>query len=190
MTAKDPQLNEYAAAFQANAKRVREIVDGFSGETFNWRANAGRWSVGECVEHLNATARAYMPEITKSITKARAQNKTGAGPFKYGWLSRWFEGQLTPPPKRNFKAAKKALPSASELDMTTVMQNFDSLQAEYLQKIVESDGLHLKKVKVKSPLAPLLRFELGAAFQILAVHDSRHLWQMEQVIKNPGFPKP
>ena len=49
------------------------IVANLSDGQFNWRPAANRWSIGECFDHLNATARAYMPAIDRASRGGEAQ---------------------------------------------------------------------------------------------------------------------
>jgi hypothetical protein len=104
-------------------------------------------------------------------------------------MVKWFTGALEPPPRRAFKAPGKFQPPPHEqLPLAAVTAEFRRLQDELDGRLVASDGLHLAKLKLRSPAAPLLRLRLGGAFEILAAHQRRHLWQAEQVRQAEGFP--
>jgi hypothetical protein len=47
--------------------------------------------------------------------------------------------------------------------------------------VAEAAGFDWRRLHVRSPLVPLLRFNLGDAFLILVVHAERHAGQMERV---------
>jgi hypothetical protein len=46
----------------------------------------------------------------------------------------------------------------------------------------EADGLDLR-VMLTSPVMPLLRMNLGEAFEVAVVHAERHLGQIERTLK-------
>jgi len=49
-------------------------------------------------------------------------------------------------------------------------------------------GTDLKKLKICSPISPLIRMNLGDAFLINLYHDQRHLNQAERILNNKSFP--
>ena len=53
---------------------------------------------------------------------------------------------------------------------------------DVLQGLVdEAAGFDWRRLHVRSPVVPLLRFNLGDAFLMLVVHAERHAGQMERV---------
>ncbi len=49
--------------------RCDTLVAGLSNEAFNWRPAQGRWSISECLDHLNITAERYLPVIDGALAK-------------------------------------------------------------------------------------------------------------------------
>ena len=67
----------------------------------------------------------------------------------------------------------------------------------YLKRLDETStlldaaaGLEWQRLRLSSPVSPLLRLNLGDAFTILANHDTRHMRQIERVRGQAGFPRP
>lgn len=58
-----PDVDEFRRQFEQIASDMCALVDPLTNEQFSWEPAPGRWSVEDCVEHLNATARAYLPSI-------------------------------------------------------------------------------------------------------------------------------
>lgn len=52
---------------------VPGIVAGLSDAQFNWRPAPNRWSIAEGFDHLNLTARAFVPAIDAALRDARAK---------------------------------------------------------------------------------------------------------------------
>ena len=50
------------------------------------------------------------------------------------------------------------------------------------QLLNSANGLDLERIRVRSPAVPLIKLSLGAAFEIQAAHERRHLLQAEQLL--------
>ena len=184
-----PPLDEYRKQLRALQDDARELVSPLDPEQLNWAPAPGKWSVAECLDHLDATARSYIAAIDPAIEEGHAAGKLGGG-AKYGFFERWFIRSLEPPPKRGFKAPGKVVPRASTYEKEEILERFVEGHEQLVGQLARADGLDLGKVKIKSPLASFLRFRLGAAFAILIAHGRRHLWQARGVVKSAGFPSP
>jgi len=174
-----PELDGYRAQFEALKSETAELLDGLTEAQFNWRASPGRWSIAECLVHLNVTARLYLPLIEKSIKEARSRQLFGEGPFRHGFLINWLIRTTEPPPKLKTKSPKIFVPPPDQ-PLETVATDFMSLQDQFLARIQESNGLHLSRIKVVSPVSRFLRMSLGQSFAFLAAHERRHLWQARE----------
>ncbi len=184
-----PPLDEYRKQLRALQDDARELVSPLDTAQLNWAPAPEKWSVAECLDHLDVTARSYIGAIAPAIEEGHAAGKLGGG-AKYGFFERWFIRSLEPPPKRGFRAPGKVAPRASTYDKDEVLERFVAGHEEIVGLLARADGLDLGKVKITSPLLSLLRFRLGAAFAILIAHGRRHLWQAREVVKSAGFPSP
>ena len=166
----------------------RAVTDGLSDAQLNWKPGAESWSVAECLQHLNVSVGHTLPAFDRAISEARAKGKTGAGPFKYGWFSRWMVASMEPPPKRRMGTFKIfSLPAGATYRGADVLEEFFRIRDELARRVRESDGLDLAKVRVISPVNRLLRLPLGAYLAFVIAHDRRHLWQARQVRNSSGF---
>ncbi len=183
-----PQLKDYLQQFEALKQEARVLVNGLSEEAFNWRPDPERWSVGECLDHLNTTGRLLLPRLDAAIEQARARGLTGTGPFDYGWLGRWWIKQMQPSSRRRFKVPRVFEPSASTLDRDPVLAAFLTLQDELAARARAADGLDLRRVKAPSAAFSLLRLPLGAWLESTVAHERRHLGQARRIVAHAGFP--
>lgn len=185
-----PELQRYAEQFRAIREEADQLVAPLTREQFNWRPGPDRWSIGECLTHLIVTAKRAGALMDEQIRRGKADGISGSGEYSYGWFSRWFEGQLEPPPKRRFKSPAPFLPAlGSTLDPATILGEFHQVGDHWLEQLRHADGLDLKRIKVRSAASPLFRFPLGAQFRINLAHERRHLWQARQVLAAPSFPR-
>src|SRR5262245_45112089 len=177
-------MNAEIEGYQDQLLSIRQdapgILAGLSGDEVNWRPAADRWSIGECFDHLNVSAKRSIETVDEAIAGARAGGLTGSGPFVYPLLERLFVASLEPPPK--FRArARSYLEPARQVDTEAVLREFFGWQDQFNDRIRRADGLDLRRVRVRSPVVSWLRYSLGTAIATFLAHERRHLWQARRV---------
>ena len=184
-----PELAEYQRQFGANRREAAELCAGLNSVQVNWRPERTRWSIAECLVHLNVSADVYTRQIGIAIEQGRARGLTAPGPFRYGSLSRWLLRGLEPPVRRRSRTPRQFYPPSGVVhDIEDVLTQFRDAGRKWDECLRRANGLDLTRVKVRSPVVPLLRFPLGAQFAGQAAHERRHLWQAKQVKAAWGFP--
>lgn len=180
-------LQEDRRQIEAASADARDLIAGLSETQFNWTPVAGHWSIAECLDHLSVTNRELIKPLRAAVMDARSKGLTGSGPFRHGWLVNKFVRSMEPPVKRKFKAPAIFRPRP-EMSVREVAREFFAVQDEVLQLIREANGIHLARVKISSPVTRWLKYSLGQAFDLIATHERRHLWQARQVKTDPAFP--
>jgi len=163
---------------QEARQRAQALVLGLAPEQLSKQPEAGKWSVAECILHLNATAAVVQPLIEKAIGQGRQDKKVGAGPFDIGVKGRLLVWIAEPPPKFRIRAPKNVRPPAQIDDPGKLLPDFMKTQDEWERLIRESAGLDLAKIKV-GPLFSPFRQRLAASFPWMMAHQRRHLLQAE-----------
>jgi DinB superfamily len=184
---KDVQLADWFDDLNRITNEARELTANSSPEQMQWRPAPGKWSLAECLEHLAITARRAMIYWIPTIAAARAAERTGPGPFSFGWLGDWFIRNVGPSPKRPIKSPSIFVPPAT-VDPARALADFIGSQAELAATIRSADGLDLGRVKTRSAVTPLLRFNLATWFASTVAHEHRHLDQMRRIRSDPRFP--
>ena len=181
-----PQLSAIVAQFDSASARLDRLVARTPPARWGARADAARWSVAECIAHLNLTGRAYLPILEQGIAEAHAVG--GSAPARYrrdptGWLIATMSG---PMPRvggmklGRVKTAASFVPTG-DLPLDGTVAEFRELQARQVALARVADGLPLDRVKVVSPFDARVRYNLYAAFTLLPAHQHRHLEQAEEV---------
>ena len=180
-----PQLAAIAAEFETALRRLRQLAQDTPGSWWTKRADPARWSIGECVAHLNLTSRTYLPLMRQALDEGRALPRSSGHPSRYrrdfvGWMLWRTQG----PPVRFGKVRTTAqfIPSA-EAPRQETLAEFERLQAEQVECVREAEGLPLGKLWMRSPFDPRARYNLYSCLTILPRHQHRHLWQAEQVLR-------
>ena len=161
--------------------RASELLDGLTSEQLLRRPDPAKWSIAECLAHLNQTAAVLQPLMDSAIKSGRKQNCIGEGPFKPGVLGRFLRWLAEPPPKIRLRAPKNILPPTSITDPAAVVAEFTRCQDEWERLGRESSGLDQQKLKIPSPFTGLSGLRLCAILPWMMAHERRHLLQAEKV---------
>lgn len=177
----EPQLVETKALYQDAHDRLHALLADLPDEAFNQKPVPDAWSVGECVVHLNRTAKGYLPRLEAAAAREQPRAE---GPFAYGWMATQFIDALRPGSRAmpSAKAMKppRAAGDRSTIDRTRAVGRFDADIERFLRVIDQSDGLDLCRIGVRSPFLPILKLPVGACLEALGHHSVRHVLQAER----------
>ena len=174
---------------EQNVARADAITRGMDDRQFNWRAEPAKWSVAQCLTHLCMINEIDFPHLDRAIALAKEKGWKGPGPYDYGFLTRWFISTIEPPVKRRFPAPKGYAPPPADVRMPATLRRYREVTEGMIARLMSADGLDLAKARTVLPALPMLKMPLGGRFKLMTSHDRRHLWQAEQVMKHPSFPK-
>lgn len=167
------------------------VTAGLSDSQLNWHPGPGRWSIADCLQHLNVGVAKVLPAFDRAIAEGRAKGQHASGPFKYGWFARMVARSMEPPPKFRMKTvAMLRVPNTATYRAADLVPEFSRARDQLAERVRGADGLDLVRVRTVSPINRLLRLPLGAYFQFILGHDRRHLWQARQVRNDPRFGTP
>lgn len=185
MTSLSASLAAIRNELDATTSRLHELVDTMDDAAWCAKPSGSRWSVAECVEHLNITSRAYVPLLRDGLRDGRARGLTNPTSNNrldlFGWL---LVRMLEPPVKKKRRMPTPApfVPASIE-PKTKVVGEYEALQRELVGILTEAEGLAISKIKVRSPFNAKLRYSVYSSLRVIATHQRRHLWQAEQVAK-------
>lgn len=184
-TVRDPHLRAQLEKVGVNDAEARRVAGDLSPGQLAWRPPEGGWGVGDCLEHLTASAEHYLGDLRRAIEEERA---AGGEPVAGHWRPT-LQGRLllhgVNSPRR-LPAPRKIRPPATP--RPEVLAEFLRTQRDLSGLMTAADGVDLRRIACRSPLTRLLRFNLGEVFQILQDHARRHLAQARRVRERPGFP--
>jgi hypothetical protein len=176
-----PQLQAVIDEFESAERRLRELVQRVPAERWPTRSDPARWSVAECVAHLNLTSRAYLPLLADALARARALPRAAPGTTYRRDAGGWLLWRIMGPPVRfRVKTTAPFVPSGAD-PPDALVSDFVRLQADQVAVVREADGLALTRVSIPSPFNSRIKYNLFTCFTILPRHQHRHLWQAEQV---------
>jgi len=168
-------------------ENTREVINEaerysqLSIDELNWKPDAEKWSVLECLEHLNRYGDFYLPEIQQRIQKANKLN--GDQIFKSGLLGNYFANSMLPKEKLNkMKTFKSMNPAGSQLDIST-LQKFIRQQKQMLDLLSQARAIDLVKTKTSISISNWIKLRLGDTFRVVIYHNQRHIVQANKVLE-------
>lgn len=181
-------LDDLLAEIERQEHEVADLFQQVSGEAAVWRPGPSRWSMTGHLAHLGVVGEAYVGALEAAVEKAREESAPESeGPYRHPWLSRRFARMMDPPPTLRVRTFKTMVPDP-HVTPEEAVERFRGLLGRLGAAVESARGLDLGAVRVPSPFFSLLRFSLGAAFEIVLAHDRRHVWLMREVMESDGFP--
>lgn len=180
---------ELTTQIDAVVARMETLVRGLSQDSLAWRPRPDSWSIIECLDHLNRTVSIYLKSMRVAFERERHNASLPPKAFRVGIIGGQFARFLDPPYRVKSKAPQGILPP-SNLKKSDVEAEFYRLRLELRGFLLEASRVDMGAIRFPSPLAGILKLNLAEGCLIMAAHDRRHLWQAENVRKDPSFPVP
>ena len=177
-------IAEFKKETTANKKQIEKLL-ALTPQQLTWQSSLGKWSIMQCLEHMNRTTRHYLKHINTGQAKKTDTDNEFKPSLMGGFLAKSF-AQI--PPKRKFKTTKSFTPS-NNMNPQEVLKDFISLNEKMNQKVENLAGFDLSRNKIPSPAFSFLKFRFGDVVNMDAKHTARHLFQVENIIKADGFPE-
>jgi hypothetical protein len=105
-----PETDEFRAQFEQISADADALVAPLTDEQSAWQPAPDVWSVSQCLDHLNATARQYLPALDDGVAEAVRRGLYGAGPYSYNWIGRLMVYIVQPTTRMRAKAPKAFRP--------------------------------------------------------------------------------
>jgi hypothetical protein len=177
-------LEELAAV----GREAREVFGRLSAAQLNWKPSAGKWSVGQCFDHLIVTNSTFFRGMEKVAAGTYKSSLWGrVSPFS-GFFGRFILKALDPEQGRKTKAPRVFEPAKSDV-ATDVIEQFAAHQAELSTRMRATAGADLRGLKVTSPVSAFATYSLLDAYRIVVAHERKHFEQARRVTQSAGFPR-
>lgn len=179
------QIDAVVADFEAARARVRRLAARTREDRWATRRDPARWSPAECIAHLNATSRAYIPLLREGLDGHPPLVPPPRG-YRRGFIG-WLVGRAVGPLPRlgalRFGRVRTtpAFAPSGELDQATLIADFERLQDEQVALARDADGRPLEAIRIVSPFDARLGYNAFACLALLPRHQHRHLDQAEAV---------
>lgn len=148
--------------------------------------NDGKWSVVQCLEHLNEFGRFYLPAIEKAITVKTGEKNAW---FNSGFLGDYFTKSMKPKNVFDIKNKMKTMKRftfPNSLNVDTVMKEYIDQKIKLQHLLDTANDRDLNSIRIPITLTKMIKLKLGDIFRFLIAHEQRHMIQARNTLKSTG----
>ncbi len=178
--------------FIAEADSIaRDVINRFGGLTFeqlNWKPSAQQWSIGQCLDHLITANLLYFPVLHEIASRSKRATLWERVPLLPGLFGRMLIKSLGPTSTRKFQAPANFRPSSSEIG-AEIVERFAEHQRELITLVRSNADADLRRTIITSPASRFVIYNLLDAYEIIVVHEKRHIEQAQRVREASNFPE-
>ena len=172
------ELLKLAEAATTAVKRFKDLPE----SQLNFKEDPEKWSILECIEHLNRYGEFYLPEIEKAIVAHRSHKPVPV--FKSGVVGNYFANLMRVKHGRILKMKTPAdkNPLGSNLTIITI-DRFLQQQELLTSLLTQARHVDLTHTKVPMSLTKHIKLRLGDTFRFFVYHIERHVIQAGKVLQ-------
>ncbi len=150
---------------------------------FRWKPAPGRWSILECLQHLNLAERFYIRNIQHKVDALGLLSTNPVDQvIESDWIGKAMLYAIDPAMKLKLPAPGMIRPRRpEELSPAEVLNQFIDLQTTLLNLLDKAVYLDWNQEKVMTMYGKWLTIRLGDAIRMLVAHTERHMNQAMQV---------
>jgi hypothetical protein len=175
------------SALDAVAADVQSAFGNLDARQVNWRPDATKWSVAQCLEHLMAANRLMMTAGQRALDESQPHTFWQRVPGLPGMFGRMLIRSQAPQATRKYKASPLAQPAASDI-AGDVATRFVTQNHEIVAWLGGLDEPRLARMVMVSPFAAFIVYSVLDGVRLVLAHDHRHIEQARRVTQAPGFP--
>lgn len=180
-------MSEVRAGLESVARDVQETFGSLDARQLNWRPDAARWSVAQCLEHLLATNRMMQRAADDALSGTAPKTIWQRLPFWSRMFGPLIVRSQAPEKTRKFTASAQTTPASSDIG-AGVIQGFISQNRQLIARLQTLDERAAASTIMTSPFARVLTYSVADGWRLMFTHDRRHIEQARRVVQSPGFP--
>lgn len=149
----------------------------------NWKEHPKKWSILECLEHLNRYADYYHAEFKRALTRATTTSDNINREARSTWMGKKFIAMMHPDNTAKQKTFARMNPIESSLTREVIFR-FLKNQRELLKILTDASKVDLNRSSIRVEFLKILKMNLGDGLQFVVVHMQRHIRQANAVKSN------
>lgn len=183
----NPYLDQLAKDTEQIIAFIRTEVMDLDENQLYYKPGSKKWSILECIEHMNIATRHYVDIMKIKIPKALSKQQQPVRYYKRGFLGRLCINAMAPTKDGQIKSRVKTLSRfkpvlAFEKGKSGVIEEFISLNETLLDQLLKARHLNVNKVRIKSGIGSIIRFKLADAMGFVVGHNQRHIIQIKRIL--------
>ncbi|RAK00090.1 DinB family protein [Larkinella arboricola] len=177
-------LDQLTAETHALIQLVENEFSSLPNDTLNWQPAPERWSILQCLEHLNSYGHYYLPQLEKAVYRGEQEQIAASTSFRSGLLGNYFATSMRPKADGSIGLKAKAVKAhtpAARLDARAVLTTFLDQQRDLLNLLERARRVNIERFRVPISIARFIRLSVGDTFRFLIAHEQRHVLQAQRV---------
>lgn len=174
------------------SEEVQREFGSLTEKQLKWQPKDKSWSIAQCLAHLNAYYRFYIPVFNGKISNTRFNEPSDSftsSPLGIAVFRSVKLGKVKNV-KRKLKTAKEYNPRLNKsLSLDDVIEEYLGHQKDFVDTVVAASQINMRKTKCPLSVRPVVKLNLGDALIFMAYHNERHIEQAKRVKAMPSFPK-
>lgn len=177
---------EIASGLEVLARDAETTFGSLDVRQLNWRPDAARWSVAQCLDHV-LTANQLMLQSADNALKGAPRTIWQRMPVLPRAWGRLLIRSQAPTGTRTFTAPATARPASSDIS-ADVLQRFVQQQRDAAACVAALDERRAARTIMTSPFVRFITYSVLDGWRVVYAHDCRHVEQARRVIQTAGFP--
>ena len=181
---------EFMTARKSETLAINEIIKNefeiLDQKLFNTAPGSKKWSVAECIQHLNLTLKIYVPQLVSGVQN-KHQFIGQKENFTPSFIGKLAVNSMAPKENneipRKMKTFKILKPKELEYNKQEVLDIFLGYQNDIISIIEGTDNMNLEKPKIVTAAGSILKMRFGDALHFMVAHNQRHVLQAQNVLK-------
>lgn len=159
-----------------------------TNEQLNFRPLPGKWSVGECFNHLIISHRLYFDKLAEIYNDGKYTSAEPESIVEHSFFGRILINAVRPDSVKRIKTFKIFQPVKINID-DSIFEEFNLLQDKFVRLIEGFDSVYLSGTKLSSPVSKFIKLNAADVLMIIIHHNNRHINQAEKIVNLCFFPK-
>jgi hypothetical protein len=164
----------------ASRERLLKLVDGLTAEQWTFRPAQGRWSIGECLEHVIRVETRVLGLIEKKLAGSSREARQQEASVDDAQIKK---GMLDRTVGRN--APESARPTGQWADSNELVAEFSKTRQRTTEFAATIQADLRSYFHAHGALGELDCYQW---LLVLSLHGSRHAQQIEEIKASAGFP--
>lgn len=181
-------VQDLIAEVEKIQKFTSEKIEPLPIEHLMQRPTPKRWSVLECIEHMNLSSGHYIKRLETLIPQLEKTARIESNyDFKPGFFGEKFSSGILPKEDGTLSSTMKTFfffePKLAKTKKHKSLEEFQQMNQTTIELLHRAEHINMNRGKVTSTLGPVFRFKTGDAFRFSIGHNVRHMAQIEKVIQ-------
>lgn len=180
-------LPELQSGVSELIRDVQATFGSLDARQLNWRADASRWSVGQCFDHLVKMNALMLQAAENALDRSKPRSVWQRLPLLPSLFGPVMVRSQAPEAARKYTAPSQGRPSVSDIS-PDVVRRFVEQQLDFVARLRTADEATAARSVMASPFISVICYTVLDGWRLMFAHGRRHIEQARRVTKAPGFP--